>query len=70
MYAAANDGRLPADLADTPVPAPIDPVTGKAFQYRTVDGGFELTCPAPSGHPPGDGDLYKVTLRKAASREN
>lgn len=34
MGGAANGGRLPESLAGLPVPAPIDPATGKPFNYR------------------------------------
>ncbi len=34
LYAAAHDGRLPERLEDTGVPIPIDPITGKPFEYR------------------------------------
>ena len=33
MYAAEHDGKLPAKLSDFSVPLPIDPVTGKPFDY-------------------------------------
>lgn len=35
LYAAAHEGRLPETLGDiTAVPIPIDPITGKPFEYR------------------------------------
>jgi len=34
MYAAENQGRLPARLEELKVPLPVDPVTGKSFVYR------------------------------------
>jgi hypothetical protein len=37
LYAAGHGGRLPAQLADVPVPVPHDPVTGKPFRYK-LDG--------------------------------
>jgi hypothetical protein len=33
QYTAEHDGQLPARLSDMPVPLPVDPVTGKAFNY-------------------------------------
>jgi hypothetical protein len=33
LYAAEHDGKLPAQLADTTVPLPADPVAGKPFNY-------------------------------------
>jgi len=39
MHAAANRNALPAKLsAITAVPVPLDPATGKSFQYALVDG--------------------------------
>jgi hypothetical protein len=38
MYAAENQGKLPANLDALKVPLPIDPFTGKAFSYRLEDG--------------------------------
>lgn len=43
LYAAGHDGRLPAKLSDiTEVPLPLDPTTGKEFEYRTTDSGAEI----------------------------
>jgi hypothetical protein len=37
LYAASHNGRLPERLEDIGVPIPIDPITGKPFEYR-LDG--------------------------------
>jgi hypothetical protein len=37
LYAAGHDGKLPAKLSDIPVPLPVDPFSGKPFDY-TVEG--------------------------------
>jgi hypothetical protein len=37
LYADSHDGRLPQRLDDLEVPVPIDPITGKPFEYR-LDG--------------------------------
>lgn len=64
-YAAGHDGRPPASLAalaDTP--APLDPVTGKAFDY-TVDGNrATLASPAPAHEAPQLGVRYEVTFER------
>ena len=40
LYAAAHDGKLPAKPADISLPLPLDPVTGKPFDYsRRRDDG-------------------------------
>jgi hypothetical protein len=65
LYAAAH-GRLPAQLADVPVPLPDDPFTGKPFAYR-VDGATAHLRGSP---PPGEENnpsfnvRYEVTLQK------
>jgi hypothetical protein len=52
MDAAAHEGRLPRQLADiTEVPLPIDPVTGKSFEYSLSAEGAVLLSP-PSEAPP------------------
>ncbi len=66
LYAADHDGRLPAQLADVPVPVPIDPITGKPFIYR-LDGAKAIV----RGSPPAGKEknavfnvVYEVTMRK------
>jgi hypothetical protein len=34
MYAAAGDGKLPGSLDELPVPAPVEPFTGKPMDYE------------------------------------
>jgi hypothetical protein len=47
LHAAAHAGKLPAALADAPVPMPVDPVTGTPFLYR-----FEAGVATIRGTPP------------------
>ena len=59
-YAAANGGRLPAqleDVKDTPVPA--NPITGKPFEYR-VDGETATLADSTSEAPL----TYTIRMRK------
>ena len=66
MYAAANDGKLPASLDDLKdAPVPLDPVTGKALDYRPDGASFVIDCPAPSGMPASDGVRYEVMIEPA-----
>ena len=45
-YAAAHDGQLPASLNDVKdVPIPLDPVTGKPFEYKVVGGKATFETP-------------------------
>src|SRR5205807_2425648 len=42
-YAAAHEGKLPADLKNlSQSPAPLDPLTAVPFGYEAHDGGFVL----------------------------
>lgn len=60
LYAAANNGKLPASLNVLPVPAPIEPFTGKPIDYellgdRAVLNGYSLP-----------GMRYRLILRMAS----
>jgi hypothetical protein len=66
LYAAANDGKLPARLDDVKVPLPVDPFTGKPFVYK-LDGQTAVI----QGTPPRGEEKnaaynvrYEVTVRK------
>jgi len=60
LYAAGHDGKLPAALNEiTEVPLPIDPVTGKDFEYKMADGKAVLSAPPPPGEPSRPGDSSK-----------
>jgi hypothetical protein len=66
QYAARN-GKWPDTLDDvTDVPVPVDPVTGKPFEYKVQDDVATLaTPPVPGvqGSPPS-AVKYELTLRK------
>lgn len=50
MAAAANNGQLPQSLEQLePCPAPLDPLTGKAFDYRVENGVGILILAPPDG---------------------
>jgi hypothetical protein len=51
LYAHDHDGKLPEKLADCTVPIPLDPVTGKAFEYAVKDGVATLHGGVPSSQP-------------------
>ena len=61
LHAAASNGELPATLADTKLPMPLDPVTGKAFDYSVKDGVATLTGGKILDQPRR---VYEVRLRK------
>ena len=39
IHAAENEGKLPTSLAETKLPIPVDPVTGKPFIYEREGRG-------------------------------
>ena len=61
MYGAAHDGRLPQSLDDLPVPAPIEPFTGKPIDYEFLGDRAVL-----NGHPM-PGIRYRLIVRFAQS---
>jgi hypothetical protein len=64
MYAAAHDGRLPAKLSDIKsVPVPIDPLSGREFEFESKDGRASLVAPAPEGEKSGS-LRYELTIRR------
>jgi hypothetical protein len=71
LYAAAHDGKLPQSLSDIKdVPIPIDPVTGKSFQYRVEKGMALLTGPWPQGLPQSEANTlrYELVLANAGKK--
>jgi hypothetical protein len=53
-YAARHDGQLPKSLDDIKdLPLPIDPYTGKSFEYRLENGKAILDGPSPDGSKGG-----------------
>jgi hypothetical protein len=59
MYGAAHDGKLPLTLDDLPVPAPLEPFTGKPLNYEHHRGFAVL-----NGHKM-PGLRYRLILRFA-----
>jgi hypothetical protein len=69
MYAAAHEGKLPDKLADvTEAPIPLDPGTGKPFEYSLANDTATLTGPtsepAWTGPASPNGVRYQVSIRK------
>jgi hypothetical protein len=64
LHAAANRGQLPDSLDQvTVVPVPLDPGTGKPFEYHR-DGETATLVSRIAGLPDMSGLRYRVTLRK------
>ena len=65
MYAANHDGKLPPNLgAITEAPIPINPVTGRAFDYKLTGNTAVLEAPALEGQSPKDSARYEITIAK------
>jgi hypothetical protein len=66
LYAAADNGKLPARLTDIPVPLPVDPFTGKPFGYELDGTTAHLRGGSLRGQErePGGSVHYEVTLQK------
>jgi hypothetical protein len=67
LYAAAHDDALPTALEYVKeVPIPLDPITGKSFDYRLEDGKAVLSGPPPPGEQASENNSvrYELTLRK------
>jgi hypothetical protein len=67
LYAAAHDGQLPAGWGDiTEVPIPIDPVTGRPFEYKVSGNTATIYGPPPAGEKPDRANtlLYEVTVQR------
>jgi hypothetical protein len=67
LYAASHDGKLPPSLEEIKdAPAPIDPVTGKPFDYHIAGDRAYLTCtPFPSQTPDNNNTpTYELIMKK------
>jgi hypothetical protein len=63
IYMAANKGALPNSLDDIKeVPVPLDPITGKSFNYLKEADCATLSAPPPQGEQPSQGNtiFYKL----------
>lgn len=72
LYAGLNKGKLPASLADIKdLPLPVDPMTGKSFEYQLADGKATLFAPVPPGMAatPTNMQRYEITVAEKASGE-
>ncbi len=67
LYAADHDGKLPARLDDIQVPLPVDPFTGKPFNYKVEGQKAVLRTSPPKGEEanPAYNVRYVITIRKS-----
>jgi len=64
LYAAENGGRVPPSLGKiTQVPVPVNPMTGRAFDYQVVDGQAVLESPASAEARISRGFRYEINIK-------
>jgi hypothetical protein len=66
LYAASHEGKWPTNLEEiTEVPVPVDPVTGKPFEYELNGEWAVLSIPIPPDEKPQRAELltYHLKLR-------
>jgi hypothetical protein len=61
---AFRSGALPATLAELKLPLPLDPVTGKPFEYTVKDGVATLHGENPMAGNPRTNRYYEISLKK------
>src|SRR5262249_26616853 len=63
LHAAKHVGKLPArlDLIDE-VPIPLDPFTGKAFEYQVKGTTAYLSAPPPAGEQAHEGNAIRLEI--------
>ena len=64
LYAHENGGKLPAALANIPVPLPPDPVTGKPFTYSVTGDVATLHGENPLTGSPQTNRHFEIRIRK------
>jgi hypothetical protein len=64
LYAHEHGGQFPATLDEIKLPLPIDPFTGKPFEYRVKDGIATLHGEPPYKESPSMNRYYELRVRK------
>jgi hypothetical protein len=67
LYAAAHDGKLPQSLEEIKdAPTPLDPVTGKAFDYHVAGDRAFLSCTPFPGLPTDNANTptYELSIQR------
>src|SRR5207302_11419252 len=64
LHAYKNGGSLPATLAETKLPLPVDPVTGKPFEYAVQDGVASLHGANPNPGSERTNRYYEIRIKK------
>ena len=64
LHAHENGGKLPATLSEIKLPLPVDPVTGKSFEYSVNDEGARLHGANPNAGNDRTNRYYEIRLQK------
>ena len=64
LHALLNGGSLPASLSDMKLPLPVDPFTGKPFQYSVKDGVATLHGENPLPGSDRMNRFYEVRIKE------
>lgn len=64
LYAYHHKGALPASLADIKLPLPVDPFTGKSFEYSVKDGVATLHGENPYPGNESTNRYYEIRIKK------
>ena len=64
LHAFKNDGTLPAKLTDIKLPLPVDPITGKPFEYSVAKGVATLHGENPSPGAELTNRYYEIIITK------
>lgn len=64
LHAHEHGGALPASLDDIKLPLPVDPYTGKPFEYTVKDGVATLHGEPPYKNNPQSNRYYEIRVRK------
>ncbi len=64
LHALSNGGKLPATLAEIQLPIPLDPISGKVFEYSVKEGVATLHGETPLRGNPQMNRYYEIRLRK------
>lgn len=64
LHAFKNGGSLPATLADIKLPLPVDPVTGRPFEYKVDKGVATLHGENPNPQTEQTNRYYEILLSK------
>jgi hypothetical protein len=63
-YAASHEGHPPQNLDQIALPLPVDPLTGKPFEYHANGQSATIEAPSPAWRGPRSGWRYELIFAK------